>query len=73
MNSPRTTPRRTASIENPGIVFCAAAEEDPERIDEEVHTVSVVIGGNVVLDGGVELVVVDDVGLGISLSKIAAE
>jgi hypothetical protein len=32
-----------------------------------------VIGGNVVPEGEVELVVVDDVGLGISLSKTAAE
>ena len=73
MNSPRITPRRTASIENPGIAPCAAAEKDSERIDDEVHTVSVVIGGNVVPEGEVELVVVDDVGLDISLSKIAAE
>ena len=73
MNSPRITPRRTASIENPGISRCAAVEEDSERVDDEVHVVSVVIGGNVVPGDEVELVVVDDVGLGISLSKIAAE
>jgi len=80
-NNPTITPNTIASTGNPGTADCgAAAEVDSEWVDDEVGTVFVVVDVTDVVDGNVgpedvevELVVVDDIGLGISLSKTAAE